>query len=192
MTSDGWEYDLGGGMGILPRFDGEEAKKPKRQAVQQVPLEVVVQEAVKRLELPRPVIRTSPEEDSAQIVQVPTWMWVERRSWEPVSVSVAVEGVTVTATARPRSAVWSMGEGGEVVCQGPGTPYSDSYGAQESSPDCGYTYRRASSREGYPVAVRVSWDVHWQGGGRSGTVSDLASTAERRLRVDEVQAVVTR
>lgn len=186
---------MGGGVGILPRFEGEEPPKPKPGGKQPVPVEVVVRRAVERLTLPEPVIRTSPDEDFAQVVHVPTWMWVERGTWGPVTASAAVEGVTVTATARPQKAVWSMGEGGEVVCRGPGTPYSDAYGPKASSPDCGYTYRRASLAEPgneYTVSVRVSWDVAWRGGGQSGVVPGLVIEASRQLAVDEVQAVVTR
>ncbi|MGW1170772.1 hypothetical protein [Streptomyces sp. NPDC002550] len=101
----------------------------------------------------------------------------------------------MTATARPRRAVWSMGEGGRVVCQGPGTPYSDAYSPQEPSPDCGYTYQRASgstSGRAYTVSVQVTWDVEWHGGGQAGVVPGLVMTAERQLVVDEVQTVVTR
>ncbi|MGW3627532.1 hypothetical protein [Streptomyces sp. NPDC000880] len=158
-------------------------------------MEVVVQRAVERLKLPKPVIRTSPDEDFVQVVHVPTWMWMERTTWGPVSTSAAVEGVKVTATARPQKAVWSMGEGGEVVCRGPGTPYSDSYRPKASSPDCGYTYRRASLSapgKAYTVSVQVTWDVEWHGGGQAGVVPGLVMAAERQLVVDEVQAVVTR
>ncbi|WP_245685652.1 hypothetical protein [Streptomyces yerevanensis] len=195
ITSSGWEYDLGGGAGILPRFEGEEPKKPEPGGGQQVPVEVLVQRAVERLKLPKPVIRTSPDEDFVQVVHVPTWMWVEREAWGPVSVSAAAEGVNVTATARPQKAVWSMGEGGTVVCDGPGTPYSDAYSPKASSPDCGYTYRRASLSapgKAYMVSVQVTWDVKWQGAGQSGVVPGLVMAAERQLVVDEVQAVVTR
>ncbi|MGW3425973.1 hypothetical protein [Streptomyces phaeochromogenes] len=194
ITSSGWEYDLGG-VGILPLFDGEEAKKPEPGGGRHVPVEVLVQRAVERLELPKPVIRTSPDEDFVQVVNVPTWIWVERGTWEPVSVSAAVKGVKVTATARPRKAVWSMGEGGSVVCRGPGTPYMSTYSPKASSPDCGYTYRRASlpePGEAYSVSVQVTWDVEWQGAGQTGVVPGLVMTAERQLVVDEVQTVVTR
>lgn len=195
ITANGWEYNLGGGMGILPRFDGKKAKKPKPDSGHQVPVEVVIQQAVRRLKLPKPLIHTSPDENFAQVVHVPTWMWVEHSTWGPVSASASVEGVTVTATARPRRAVWSMGEGGQVVCQGPGTPYSDAYSPQEPSPDCGYTYQRASlSTPGraYTVSVQVTWDVEWHGDGQTGVVPGLVMTAERQLVVDEVQTVVTR
>ncbi|MGH4029356.1 hypothetical protein ACQB60_10520 [Actinomycetota bacterium Odt1-20B] len=160
-----------------------------------MPVEVVVQKAVKRLELPEPVIRTSPDEDLVQVVHVPTWLWVERKGWEPVSVTAAVEDVKVTATARPRRAVWSMGEGGRVVCRGPGTLYSKKYSAKSSSPDCGYTYRRASVAEpddAFTVSVRVTWDVEWHGAGQGGVVPGLVMDAQRQLVVDEVQAVVAR
>ncbi|MEV0966464.1 hypothetical protein AB0J25_28445 [Streptomyces sp. NPDC049910] len=195
ITSTGWEFDLGGGVGILPRFDIEgQEKKPEPAEGRPVPVEVVVQRAVERLELPQPVIRTSPDEDLVQVVHVPTWMWVDRGTWGPVSASAAVEGVTVTATARPRRAVWSMGEGGRVVCRGPGTPYSEAFSPKAASPDCGYTYRRASvSVPGgaYTVSVQVTWDVEWRGGGQAGVVPGLVMTAQRQLVVDEVQAVVT-
>ncbi|WP_233273570.1 hypothetical protein [Streptomyces broussonetiae] len=196
ITSSGWEYDLGGGMGILPRFDPVKKDEPKSGVGgRQVPVEVVVQQAVKRLKLPKPVIHTSPDEDFVQVVHVPTWMWVEHSTWGPVSASAAVEGTQVTATARPRQAVWSMGDGGQVVCRGPGTPYSDAYSPKASSPDCGYTYRRASLSvpgRAYTVSVQVAWDVEWHGAGRTGVVPGLVMSAERRLVVDEVQAVVTR
>nr|WP_237550430.1 hypothetical protein [Streptomyces sp. SID8354] len=182
------------GKGLLPRVDGEEATNPKADAKEHVPVRVAVQRAVSQLKLPKPVIHTSPHEDFAQVVNVPTWMWVERGTWGPVTTSAAVDGVEVTATARPRKAVWSMGDGGSVVCSGPGTPYSTRFGPKASSPDCGYTYRRASTSEpgkAFPVSVRVIWDVEWKGGGRTGVVPGLAMSAQRQLVVDEVQAVVT-
>ena len=196
ITSTGWEFDLGGGVGILPRFDVEgQEKQPESAGNRPVPVELVVQRAVGHLELPQPVIRMSPDEDLVQVVHVPTWMWVERGTWGPVSASAAVDGVTVTATARPRQAVWSMGEGSTVVCRGPGTPYAEAFSPKASSPDCGYTYRRASVSapgKAYTVSVRVTWDVEWRGGGQTGVVPGLVMTADRQLVVDEVQAVVMR
>ncbi len=154
-----------------------------------------MEQAVGNLELPTPVIRTSPDEDLAQVVHVPTWMWVEGDSWGPVSASAQVPGLKVTATARAREAVWSMGEGGRVVCKGPGTPYSRAYEPKKPSPDCGYTYRKASTgRQGdsYTVTVQVVWDVEWHGGGQAGEIPGLVMAAEHELVVDEVQAVVAR
>lgn len=195
IVANGSRYSLlPNGMGVLPHFDfGEANQKPG--GGRGIPASTVVERVVKQLRLPQPLIRTSPDMGSVQVVRVPTWLWVERSGWRPVSTSVAVNGVTVTATARPIRAVWSIGDGGGVVCSGPGTPYSDAYRPERPSPDCGYTYQRTSrSAPGgaFPVSVRVVWNVDWHGGGRAGSVPGLVTTARRQLVVDEVQAVVTR
>lgn len=195
VTSDGWEYGLGDGLGILPRFDGGKPKRPKRKHHQKVPVAVVARRAVESLQLPKPAIRTSPDEDFVQVVGVPTWMWVEHGTWGPVTETAVVPGLRVTATARPRQATWSMGEGGSVTCTGPGTAYSGKFRPDRPSPDCGYTYRRSSSDEpsrAFKVSVRVLWDVEWHGGGQTGRVPGLVIATERPLAVDEVQAVVVR
>ncbi|WJY53533.1 hypothetical protein QRN89_29225 [Streptomyces chengbuensis] len=153
------------------------------------------QQAVARLDLPSPVIHTSPEEGFVQVVHVPTWMWVGGSHWRPVSQTVQVPGVTVKATARPRRALWSMGDGSTVTCSGPGTAYTRDFPAEAESPDCGHVYTRASTAEPsrkFTVSVRVVWDVEWTGGGQSGVVRGLETEAERQLTVDEVQAVVVR
>ncbi|MFE6287855.1 hypothetical protein [Streptomyces sp. NPDC057877] len=184
-------------MGILPRFDGVKQDKPQsgKPGRREISVAEVARQAVERLELPEPVIRTSPDEDYVQVVHVPTWMWVDKGVWGPVSETAEVPGVRVTATARPRAAVWSMGDGATVTCRGPGTPYSARYRPQSESPDCGYTYRRSSLGEpggAFTVSVRVTWDVEWRGGGQAGAIPGLVVSAERQLVVDEVQAVVTR
>lgn len=191
---EGWGYDMVKGIGVMPRFVGSVATKKPSLHQGALADETVAERAVKQLRLPEPVIRTSPGAGVDQVVRVPTWLWVVRSGWEPVSTTVSVEGVSVTATARPVEAVWSMGDGGSVVCRGPGTPYSDAFRADQPSPDCGYTYRRTSrSAPGgaFGVVVRVVWDVTWRGGGRAGKVRGLAMSARRQLAVDEVQAVVT-
>lgn len=153
---------------------------------------LLAQIAVSRLQLPSPVVGTSPSGD--QLVLYPTWLWVDRSVWGPVSATAQVPGLSVTATAVPVSAVWSMGTGQSVTCQGPGTPYVP--GATDpaaSSPDCGYTYARSSAGqpgERFAVSVTVSWRVSWAGGGQSGTVDGLSTRATVDLRVREVQAVI--
>jgi hypothetical protein len=41
------------------------------------------------------------------------------------------------------------------------------------------------------VVVRVMWNVTWQGASRTGEVHGLATSAQRQLVVDEMQAVIT-
>ncbi|MGE6734683.1 hypothetical protein [Streptomyces sp. NPDC059900] len=154
---------------------------------------VVAQQAVRELVLPDPEIRTNPDETYAQLVRVPTWMWLDRVMWKPVSETAKVPGVSVTATAIPRSATWRMGDGTTVMCKGAGTAYSVKYAAESESPDCGHTYARSSAgqpEEAFTISVTVTWDVEWHGGGEQGTVPGLQTQAQMSLRVAEAQALV--
>ncbi|RKN11641.1 hypothetical protein D7319_06480 [Streptomyces radicis] len=149
--------------------------------------------AVEELRLPSPVVRLSPSVDAVQVVRVPTWLWVEGGVWRPVSETAEVPGVSVTATARPVRVVWSLGDGGEVVCGGPGTPWDGSFPADAASPDCGYTYVRSSVGEPggtFTVSAAVVWDVTWEGDGQSGRVPGLVTVDEVAVTVDEIQALV--
>lgn len=166
--------------------EGGGASKPPEPAV-------VAQQAVRELVLPDPVIRTNPGEQHAQLVSVPTWMWLDRVMWKPVSETATVPGVSVTATAKPREASWVMGDGKTVVCEGAGTPYSSKYAADSESPDCGHVYLRSSAgqpEEAFTVSVTVVWDVEWHGGGDQGVVPGLETQAQVSLRVAEAQALV--
>ncbi len=142
-----------------------------------------------QLGLPQPRVAASPAGD--QLVNLPTWLWLED-GWEVVAATASVPGVVVTATARPRSVSWSTGDGRTVTCAGPGTRYEDRDDPRSPSPDCGHTYRRSSEGapgERYRVAATVHWSVTWSGAGESGTFPEMTTTAATRLRVGESQAL---
>ena len=71
-----------------------------------------------------------------QVLGLPTWMWVSDpgdSTTGPVTRYASAGGVTVQATGRLTSTVWTMGDGASVTCNGDkaaGTPYEASYGAQ--------------------------------------------------------------
>ncbi|UGQ13585.1 hypothetical protein LO772_08255 [Yinghuangia sp. ASG 101] len=177
----GWLVSVGGDE--PPTGGGAVAPPPSAEYLAQV--------AVSRLTLPSPVVGTSPSGD--QVLGVPTWLWVDGTTWAPVSATAAVPGVSVTATAVPVSAVWSMGTGDAVTCSGPGTPYGPASDPASGSPDCGYTYGRSSAgqpAERFPLTVTVTWRVSWSGGGQAGVVEGMSTSASTGLRVREVQAVV--
>ncbi|WP_436499577.1 hypothetical protein [Actinokineospora sp. HUAS TT18] len=142
-----------------------------------------------RLRLPAPTIGSSPA--GAQLVHLPTWLWL--REWVPVSASVTVPGVTATATASPSSVDWSLGDGSTVTCAGPGTQYRVGIDPQKSSPDCGHTYTTSSAHEPdstFPVVATVRWTVSWSAAGQSGSFPDLTTSASIGLKVSEMQALV--
>jgi hypothetical protein len=152
---------------------------------------VLARQAVSRLDLPQPRIGMSPS--GAQLVAVPTWLWLDPGSWRPRSATARVPGLAVTATAAPSRVVWRTGDGATVTCAGPGTAWTPGTDPARPSPTCGHVYRRGSV--GMPggmftVTATVTWDVEWSGGGRGGTVPGLSTVSTAAVPVAEVQAVV--
>jgi hypothetical protein len=151
---------------------------------------VLAQSAVRRLGLPGPQIRTSPPADSQQLIFLPTWMWVSG-GWSSQSATAAVPGESVTATARPSKVVWSTGDGAQVTCDGPGTPYTPGADPHAASPDCGHIYTQPSSTVPggrYTLAATVFWQVNWSGGGASGALN-VQRSASVPLLVVEAEAI---
>jgi len=155
---------------------------------------VLAQLAVKYLRLPDPVIRSSPAPGALQLTRLPVWLWVAANAWQPQSKTAQVPGESVTATATPVSAAWSMGNGTTVTCKGPGTPYGGGNPAA-ASPTCGYTYEESSAGQpggAYRVTVTITWDITWQGtGGAGGALAPLQTVAAAEFRVAESQALNT-
>lgn len=130
----------------------------------------------------------------AQLVNLPSWLWLSQAGWGVRSATAAVPGVSVTVSATSVSVSWSMGDGGSVTCAGPGTPYAAGVNPDASSPDCGYTYQQSSSAQPgqvFTVAATVRWTVAWSGAGQGGTFPDLTTTATARVPVAESQALNT-
>ena len=151
-------------------------------------------EARRYLALPLPAPQMSPTGD--QIVNLPTWLWLAG-DWQPLTSTVSVPGVSVTVRAIPDLVVWTMGDGSQVTCDGPGTPYRTGIADAAQSPTCSYTYRHSSAtqpRLRYEAAVTVRWHAAWvasgvAGGGDLGTID---RTTTFPVRVGEVQAINTR
>ncbi len=154
--------------------------------------EELAEQARSQLRLPSPAIASSPA--GTQLVQLPTWLWLDRAMWRPQSATASVPGVSVTATATPTSVSWAMGDGSTVTCTGPGTPFPAHRDPQAASPDCGHTYQRSSAGapgERFPALATVSWRITWSGAGASGTFPDMTTSGSASFRVAEAQALGT-
>jgi len=174
----------GGGTVWLPTKGGFDTPPP-------TPV-VLARQAVNRLRLATPRIETSPSGE--QLVNVPTWLWVARSAWAPMNATASVPGDAVTATARPSSVTWRLGDGTALVCEGPGTPYAQGGDPSASSPNCGHTYRQSSAGqpdEAFVVSATMTWAVTWQGDGQRGALPALTTTTTTELRVAELQAINT-
>lgn len=152
----------------------------------------LAQQARSQLRLPVPKVKANPTGD--QLVSLPTWLWLDRGSWGPVSATAAVPGASVTAVATPTSVTWAMGDGDSVTCNGPGTPFTSRGDPKSASPDCGYTYHTSSAGqpgEAFPVTATVHWTVRWSGAGQSGTFPNMTTSATVPFRVAESEGITT-
>src|SRR5574341_888552 len=155
----------------------------------------LVQQAYRYLPLPAPQIGVNPPAARDQIVNLPSWLWIAPETWGVRSATASVPGLSATATATPGSVTWSMGDGHQVVCHAPGTPYRPGDPPGAASPDCGYTYRSSSAGqpgERYQVSATTRWRITWTSTGvinTSGTLPDLLRTSSIGLRVAEVETI---
>lgn len=171
MAAIGWaDGPKGDGPGRwLRKLCGQDATSPGTATVIWVPQrtdpEVLAEQALREADLPLPGIATSPPADQLQVVNLPTWLAIDRSVWNPVSVSASAGTVTVTTVAKPEQVIWSVGTGDEVTCDGPGNRYDPTRPAGEQRPDCSYTYRRPGT---FPLTATVVWHVTWSAVGSPG------------------------
>lgn len=172
-----------------PVWIPDEPRRPAQPAVLPDPAELA-RAAYEQLRLPSPGVESNPAGE--QLVGLPTWLWLDRGGWGPVSATASVPGVSVTAVARPTDVVWTLGDGGSVTCSGPGTAYTPAVGPAQGSPDCGHVYRVSSAgRPGgaFVVSATVHWSVAWSGAGRSGVFPGLTTVSNAAFRVAESQGL---
>ncbi|MET9607037.1 ATP/GTP-binding protein [Streptomyces sp. NPDC006512] len=147
---------------------------------------VLAQRAVDSMLLSPPAIGIVPKPGGVGVVGMPVYMWTATgpETYGPNVASASAGAVTVTATAKVSKIVWVMGDGKSVVCTTPGTPYNASFG-KNPSPDCGHRY---ASPGKYRVTATSTWTIDWTGGGQSGQLTEVRSSAVD-IAVGEVQVV---
>ena len=165
-------------------------------------------EARRHLALPAPTLQLSPSADQWQYVQMPTWAWVPRNTWTPLTASAAAGGVSVTVTATPvrLDLTYQTGDKGATAtasCAGPGTPYDTKLAeaedptspVQAASPDCGWTWQASSvdtADQKYSVSGHIVYHAVWAVAGAAGG-GDLGNlpgdNSAFRVAVGEIQAL---
>jgi hypothetical protein len=161
----------------------------------------VARQAENSLRLPQPDTSFSPAAFS--VVNLPTWLWIGAGIWHSYSITATVGPVSATAVATPRSVDWSMGDGGEVTCNGPGTPFDPAQPLSQQATGCSYTYTSSSigqpSPNGDPddsaftVRTTINWSVSWstRGAPGGGALPPLSTSASTPVRVEQVESINT-
>jgi hypothetical protein len=149
--------------------------------------------AASQLEFPSPTVGTSPQASSLT-VNVSTWLWLSGTMWHSLSATASAGPVSATATATPYDVIWDMGNGTQITCYGPGTPWTANAPASDPS-GCSYTYSRSSASQPggtYTITTTVYWHVTWTskgapGGGDLGLIP--GPSTRTTVDVQEVHAI---
>jgi hypothetical protein len=149
-----------------------------------------MQQALDQLDPPDPVLAVTP--DALHYTQLQSWLAVEPAYWIDRSASASAGRVVVTATATPYEAIWDMGDGKTVVCDGPGVIWRP--GLDDGATDCAHTYRTSSA--GAPGdSFEMTSTVHFEvtattnAPGTYGPFPDLERVTVESIQVGEIQAV---
>jgi hypothetical protein len=155
------------------------------------------QEASSELQLPLPQISTSPASPAPVVVNLPTYLYVGAGTWQSVTATATIGGITATATATPDHIQWAISDGSSVTCDGPGIPYNGSWGATPppaSTGACTYTFAYPDQPGTYSISATVYYHVTWTsigvaGGGDLGMVPGPTATVP--VTVDQIRSILT-
>jgi hypothetical protein len=159
----------------------------------------VALQAERSLRLPSPVLHFNPA--AASVVNLPTWLWIDPSLWHQLSVTASAGAVSATAVATPESVSWQMGDGGEVVCAGPGRPFDLALPAEQQVTGCEYAFRTSSLGQpapdgdpdaaAYTVRATVTWAVSWtaQGAPGQGELPSLNTAGTASVRVVQIESI---
>jgi hypothetical protein len=146
----------------------------------------LAQQALAEIVLPTPAIASNPP-NALAVINVPVWMWVGQ--WTTPAASASAGGVTATVSAVPQQVRWAMGDGHDVVCAGPGTPYDMTRPPDDQSTACSYSY---VDRAGDMTVTAVeSWHVTYTAtNGQGGDLGVLTRTATMPEHVHQLVTAI--
>ncbi|WP_434596263.1 hypothetical protein [Streptomyces sp. A5-4] len=182
-----------------PYFWVDNGDPPPADVPEAVTPEILAHLAYAEILVPDTAIELAPEANTK--VNLPTWAWLDKAEFKPVSVtaSVAVLGIQATTTATPVSLKIEPGTkdatlhpaSGECPIENGsiGTPYTK--GSADQLPPCGLTYLRSSGDGTYKLQATVTWEITWTGTGIDGDQPLPSGTfgAEQDIAVQEIQAI---
>ena len=162
--------------------------------------QVLAEYAYGQVHLPATTVRMNPA--GKQTVNLPTWVWTDKGTFKPVSVTAKLPGTGLwaTTTAKPVSLHIDPGtqdatvypESGDCPINADGsigTPYN---GQANATPPCGLTYLHSTTATGpFPFKATLTWQVSWSGSGNTGgTLPDGTFGTATPVTVQEIQTVV--
>jgi hypothetical protein len=152
-------------------------------------------------ELPVPDTRITAAPAGNSTANLPTWVWLDKSRFKPVSVTASLPGTGLSATKTATPVALHLDPGTSDADVTPasgncpvntdgsiGTPYTR--GAADRTPSCGVTYRRSSDGGSYPLRATLTWKITWTStNGAGGQLPDGSYGDTKDVTVQEIQSV---
>ncbi|WP_051950677.1 hypothetical protein [Actinacidiphila yeochonensis] len=161
--------------------------------------EILAELAYKAILIPQGTAQLNPA--GTQTVNLPTWVWMDGKSFHPVSVRAYLPdyGVEATTTATPVSMHIDPGTSDARLYPASGTCRLGADGTlgtayqpgDDGEPPCGVTYLRSSDSGSYRMTVTVTWRISWTGTGQTAPKALPTGRfgASQDVTVQEIQTV---
>ncbi|WP_069885722.1 hypothetical protein [Streptomyces luteocolor] len=161
---------------------------------------VLASYAYDQIKVPDTKVEMKPEGKST--VNLPTWVWLDKGTFEPVKVRAELPGTGIWAetTAKPVSLHLDPGTAdaetfpsdGECTVDDDGsigTPYTK--GSSKEDPPCGIKYERATDGSPFQMKASITWEITWEGSDNDGAHDLPNGTFEgtQDVNVQEIQSI---
>nr|WP_324786374.1 hypothetical protein [Streptomyces sp. H51] len=163
--------------------------------------EILAGLAYEQIRVPGTEVTLAP--DGTTKVNLPTWAWLDKGEFKPVSVtaSITAPGLNMQATTVARPVSLQIRPGTEDARTYPasgecaindngsiGEPYAK--GKADETPPCGVQYLRSSGDGTFKLQGTVTWEITWTGtGGAGGDLPDGTFGNDQDVTVQEIQSV---
>lgn len=172
--------------------------------------EELARRAVASITLLPPQVTLNPPTSGSVPLGMPVWLALEETaaSWGPTSSGpVCDQGLCVTVTAVAEQVTWSLGDGSDpLTCtRGQNRPWRPGMSFLNPGNACHHFYPQPSRTHpggSFTATATLTWRAEWEGGGQSGTFTDITdvcgasstdpcvSTVD--ITVEEIQVVGAR
>ncbi|MCH5676136.1 hypothetical protein [Streptomyces gilvus] len=163
--------------------------------------EILAGLAYEQIKVPGTKVKLAP--DGTTKVNLPTWAWLDKGMFKPVSVtaSITAPGLNMQATTVAKPVSLKLQPGTEDAHTYPGSgecainndgaigePYAQ--GKANETPPCGIEYLRSSGDGTFNLQATVTWQITWTGtGDTGGDLPDGTFGNNQAVTVQEIQAV---
>ncbi len=163
--------------------------------------EILAGLAYEQIKVPGTEVTLAP--DGTTKVNLPTWAWLDKGEFKPVSVTASLNtpGLNIQATTTAKTVSLKLEPGttdaetypasGECQINDDGSigePYAK--GKASETPPCGLRYLRSSGNGTYELQATITWDIAWTGtGGAGGDLPDGAFGNDQAVTVQEIQSI---